>query len=79
MVYDLFILLFNTCRHNAKLFFKDAPPDVPMTVVSAKGEGGQSICLKCLYVKRGSFKQLKTPDWLRLKKRNPPLQTKFLC
>ena len=48
-----------------------------MVVTPAKGDSGQTICLKCLYIKRGSFKGLKLAEWLRLRRRNPQLAAKL--
>lgn len=58
-------------------FAEDAPPDVPMVVTPSKADGGQTFCLKCVYIKRGSFKQLKQRQFLKLKRKNPQLAAKF--
>ena len=51
-----------------------------MTVAPAKSEGGKCICLKCMYVKRGSLKDLKQNEFLQLKRKNPALADKnFVC
>ena len=49
-----------------------------MTVAPAKGDGARAICLKCFYVKRGSFKGLKLGALLKLMRKNSPLRDKFL-
>jgi hypothetical protein len=40
-----------------------------MTVAPSKSDGGKTLCLKCFYVKRGSFKAIKTPEFLKLKRK----------
>lgn len=49
-----------------------------MTVVATKSEKGRRWCCKCFYCKRGSFKNMKSGEFLRLKRRNPQLAKKFL-
>ena len=48
-----------------------------MTVAPSKSDGGKTLCLKCFYVKRGSFKAIKTPEFLKLKRKNPQLADKY--
>lgn len=58
---------------------QDAPDDVSTTmyVTSAKNET-RGICLKCFYIKRGSFGALKTAELIRLMKKSRPLREKLL-
>lgn len=48
-----------------------------MYVTSSKSES-HGICLKCFYIKRGSFGALKTVELLRLLKKSRALKEKFL-
>ena len=49
-----------------------------MVVTPAKSDGGHTYCLKCYYVKRGSFKKVKASEFIRLKRKNSALNVKFL-
>lgn len=53
-----------------------------MIVNPAKGEPGcgryRTVCLKCHYCKRGSFKGLKQNELIRMLHKNPPLKAKLL-
>ena len=66
-----------------RLFFlrEDAPDGHSVAVTAAKvepGSGSQCFCLKCTYVKRGSFKKFKQMPFLRLLAKNPQLKSKSL-
>ncbi|CAK9091159.1 unnamed protein product [Durusdinium trenchii] len=56
---------------------KDALPGVTMTVTTPKQDAGLPICLKCSYIKRGSFKKLTVGEFLRLKRKCRPLSDKI--
>lgn len=47
-----------------------------MTVTTPKQDAGLPICLKCSYIKRGSFKKLTVGEFLRLKRKCRPLSDK---
>ena len=53
-----------------------------MVVTPSKGEPGcgrfRTVCLKCHYCKRGSFKGLKQNEFIRMLHKNTPLKGKLL-
>ena len=56
---------------------EDAPADCKLVVTSAKGDD-KTICLKCYYVKRGSFGKLKLLEFLSVLNLVPTLADKQL-
>ena len=57
---------------------KDAPEGHPLTVVSCKGtDSGE--CLRCYYIRRGSFKEVDAAMMRRLIRKNPALKDKLLA
>ena len=60
------------------MFWQDAPAGHNVVVTSAKSaDGMRSFCLKCTYVKRGSFKGLKQMQFLKMIHKNPQLKSKL--
>ena len=54
---------------------QDAAPGHVLTVVSAKGDD-KTLCLKCYYIKRGSFGKLKLMEFLSVLQLVPALADK---
>lgn len=80
------VLLFMTIKaasdaaHMLPLRSQDAPAGYTLVVVCHKNDGKPGFCLKCYYIKRGSFPSLKTQEFALLLARNPNLKDKsFGC
>jgi len=72
-------------RSNRSYFqqWQDGPEGHSILVIATKGERNtlpthRSICRKCTYVKRGSFKGAKLSTFVRMLHKNPALKGKFL-
>lgn len=55
---------------------QDAPSHVQMIVVSAKGDD-KTLCLRCYYIKRGSFAKLQMREFLTVLRTIPALKQKL--
>ena len=60
------------------LNLQDAVEGTPLLVATAKG-GAKGECLRCYYIRRGSFKDLDAAELRTLIFKNPALKTKSLC
>ncbi|CAE7402196.1 unnamed protein product [Symbiodinium sp. CCMP2592] len=56
---------------------EDAPAGHVLLVVSSKGDN-KLLCLKCFYVKRGSFKRLSVREFIAILRMMPSLNDKFI-
>ena len=58
------------------IVWQDCPPGHQLRVAAIKADGGPCLCLKCYYIKRGSFGALKIGELVDLLHANPPLKDK---
>ena len=56
--------------------WQDALGGHQIRVVAMKADSGPTLCLKCFYIKRGSFGGLKIGEFVELLHANPPLREK---
>ena len=57
---------------------QDCPEGHSLRVQSWKNDGKAGLCLKCYYVKRGSFNALRSMEFAELLAKNPALRDKSL-
>ena len=57
---------------------QDSPSGHSLHVQSCKNDGKAGLCLKCYYIKRGSFAGLRLQEFAILLKENGSLKDKFL-
>ena len=57
---------------------QDCPPGHSLVVSTAKNDN-KGTCLKCYYIKRGSFQALKMNELVEMLRTNAPLKDKLLA